>query len=120
MELDVIMLRHYIDSFESSGARKGHWAILALECFTVADELGQYHHLYKRADLSKPGIKETQWKDLPSDPQDDSRLSYTSALATLGSLKLPSFWLPKAARPVFRPRVPPKSEDWVLNPESTG
>ena len=39
--LIVFLFGHYIDSFESSGARKGHWAILALECFTVADELGR-------------------------------------------------------------------------------
>ena len=58
--LIVFMIGHYIDSFKSSGAQKGHWAILALKYFTVADELGWYHHWYKRADLSKPRIMKTQ------------------------------------------------------------
>ena len=46
-------------------------------------------------DLSKSGIKKTWWKDLPSNPQDDSQSSYTSALAVLGSPKLPSYGHPK-------------------------
>ena len=61
----------------------------------VADKLGRYHWWYKWADLQKPGIRETQWKELPSDPQDDSQLSYTMALAMLGSPKQPSYGHPK-------------------------
>ena len=41
--LIVFMFGHYIDTFECLGAWKGHWAILALECFIVVDELGSYH-----------------------------------------------------------------------------
>ena len=89
--LVVFMFRHYIDSFKCHGAWKGHWAILALGCFMVVDELGRYHWWYKQADLLKPRILETRWKELPSDPQDDSQSSYTSALATLGSPKQPSY-----------------------------
>ena len=35
--LIVFMFGYYIDTFESYGAQKGHQAILALECLTVAD-----------------------------------------------------------------------------------
>ena len=38
--LIMFMFGHYIDAFESTGAWQGHWAILALECFTVANQLG--------------------------------------------------------------------------------
>ena len=89
--LIVFMFGHYINAFKLSGAWKGHQAILALECFTIADQLGRYHCWYQRADLTKPGILQTRWMDLPSDPQDDSQSSYTSALAMLGSPKLQSF-----------------------------
>ena len=41
--LVVFMFGHYIDAFKSMGAQKGHWAILALECFIVADQLGWFH-----------------------------------------------------------------------------
>ena len=46
----VFMFTHYIEPFECHGAWKGHRAILALECCTVADELGRYHRWYKQAD----------------------------------------------------------------------
>ena len=83
--LIVFLFAHYIEAFECHGARQGHRAILALECLTVADELGRYHRWYKRADLRKPGIEKTCWKDLPSVPQEDHRSSYASGLAALGS-----------------------------------
>ena len=38
--LIIFMFGHYIDAFKCHGAQKGHWAILALKCFTVVDELG--------------------------------------------------------------------------------
>ena len=38
--LVVFLFAHYIEAFECHGARQGHQAILALECLTVADELG--------------------------------------------------------------------------------
>ena len=69
--LIVFMFGHYIDAFECHGAQKGHRAILALECFNVADELGRFHHLYKRADFRKPRVMKTRWKELPHGPQDD-------------------------------------------------
>ena len=62
---------------------------------TVADELGCYHHWYKRADLQKPRIEKTNWKDLPSVPQEDHRSSYASRLAALGSPKQPSYGHPQ-------------------------
>ena len=37
--LVVFLFAHYIEAFKCHGARKGHWAILALECLMVADEL---------------------------------------------------------------------------------
>ena len=85
--LIVFMFGYYIDGFESHGTR----TILALECLTVADELGRFHWLYKRADLKKPGVMRTQWKELPHKPQDDCHDSYNSALAALGSPKQPSY-----------------------------
>ena len=85
------MFAHYIEAFECHGAWQGHWAILALECLTVADELGCYHCWYKRADLQKPRIEKTCWKDLPSVPQEDHQASYTSGLAALGSPKQPLY-----------------------------
>ena len=33
--LIMFMFGYYIDAFECHGARKGHWAILALKCFMV-------------------------------------------------------------------------------------
>ena len=84
------MFGYYIDAFESYGAWKDHQAILALECLTVADELGRFHQWYKRADLRKPGVMKTRWKELPQKPQDDCRNSYNSVLAALGSPKQPS------------------------------
>ena len=93
--LVVFIFAHYIESFECHGARQDHRAILALKCLTVADELGRYHRWYKQADLRKPGIEKTHWKDLLSEPQEDCRSSYTLALATLGSPKQPSYGHPK-------------------------
>ena len=86
--LIVFLFAHYI---ECHGAWQGHRAILALECLTVANELGCYHRWYKRADLWKPGIEKTRWKDLPSVPQEDHQSSYASGLAALGSPKQPSY-----------------------------
>ena len=83
--LIVFLFAHYIKAFEC------HGAILALECLTVANELGCYHRWYKRADLRKPGIEKTHWKDLPSMPQEDHQSSYASRLAALGSPKQPSY-----------------------------
>ena len=93
--LIVFMFGHYIDAFECHGARKGHRAILSLECLTVADELGRFHHWYKRVDLRKPGVMKTWWKELPHEPQDNCHSSYNSALATIGSPKQPSYRHPK-------------------------
>ena len=89
--LVVFLFAHYIEAFECHGARQGHQAILALECLTMVDELGQYHQWYKRADLWKPGIEKTHWKDLPSASQEDHRSSYAFGLAALGSPKQPSY-----------------------------
>ena len=89
--LVVFLFAHYIKVFECHGAWQGHWAILALECLTIADVLGQYHQWYKRADLQKPRIEKTHWKDLLSKPQEDSRSSYISMLAALGSPQQPSY-----------------------------
>ena len=89
--LIVFLFAHYIEAFECHGTWQGHRAILALECLTVADELECYHHWYKRADLRKPGIKKTRWKDLPSMPQEDHQSSYSSGLAALGSPKQASY-----------------------------
>ena len=83
--LIVFMFGYYINAFECHGARKGHRAILVLECFTVADQLGRFHCWYKRVDLQKPGVMKTLWKELPHEPQDDCRSSYNSALAAMGS-----------------------------------
>ena len=93
--LIVFLFAHYIEAFECHGARQGHRAIMALECLTVADELGCYHRWYKRADLRKPGIKKMRWKDLPSVPQEDHQSSYASGLAALGSPKQPSYGHPQ-------------------------
>ena len=93
--LIVFLFAHYIEAFECHGARQGHRAILVLECLTVADELGCYHRWYKRADLRKPGIEKTRWKDLPSVPQEDHWSSYASGLAALGSPKQPSYGHPQ-------------------------
>ena len=84
------MFGYYIDAFKSYGAWKDHQATLALECLTVAHELGRFHQWYKRADLRKPGVMKTRWKELPQKPQDDCRNSYNSVLAALGSPKQPS------------------------------
>ena len=67
----------------------------------VADKLGRYHHWYKRADLWKPRIKKTHWKDLPSAPQEDHRSSYISKLAALGSPKQPSYGHPQVLGQYF-------------------
>ena len=88
--LVVFLFAHYIEAFECHGARQGHRAILVLECLTVADELGWYHRWYKRANLWKPGIEKTHWKDLASMSQEDHQSSYASGLAALGSPKQPS------------------------------
>ena len=93
--LIVFMFGHYIDAFECHGARKGHRAILVLECFTVADELGRFHWWYKKADLQKPGVMNTQWKELPHELQDDCHSSYNLVLAAIGSPKQPSYRHPK-------------------------
>ena len=93
-DLIVFMFGYYIDAFECHGAWKGHQAILALECFTVADQLGRFHRWYKRADLQKPGVMKTRWKELLHEPQDDCRSSYNSMLAAMGSPMQPSYrWL---------------------------
>ena len=89
--LVVFLFAYYIEAFECHGAWQGHRAILALECLMVADKLGWYHRWYKRADLQKPRIEKTHWKDLPSDPQEDHRSSYISGLAALGSPKQLSY-----------------------------
>ena len=89
--LIVFLFTHYIEAFECHGALQGHRAILALECLTVANELGRYHHWYNREDLWKPGIEKTCWKDLSSVPQEDHQSSYTSRLAALGIHKQPSY-----------------------------
>ena len=99
--LVVFLFAHYIEAFECHGARQGHRAILALECLTMADELGQYHQWYKRADLQRPGIKKTHWKDLPSAPQEDHQSSYTSGLAALGSPKQLSYGHPQVLGQYF-------------------
>ena len=93
--LIVFLFAHYIKAFECHGARQGHQAILALECLTVANELGCYHCWYKRADLRKPGIEKMRCKDLPSVPQEDHWSSYASRLAALGSPKQPSYGHPQ-------------------------
>ena len=93
--LVVFLFAHYIKAFECNGARQGHRAILALECLTVADKLGRYHRWYKRADLQKPGIEKTHWKDLPSAPMEDHWSSYISGLAALGSPKQLSYGHPQ-------------------------
>ena len=93
--LIVFLFAHYIEAFECHDARQVHRAILALECLTVANELGCYHRWYKRADLRKPGIEKMCWKDLPSVPQEDHRSSYASGLAALGSPKQPSYRHPQ-------------------------
>ena len=93
--LIVFMFGYYIDAFECHGARKGHRAILALECFTVADQLGRFHHWYKRADLRKPRVMKIRWKELPHEPQDDCHSSYNSTLAAMGSPMQPSYGHPK-------------------------
>ena len=93
--LIVFLFAHYIEAFECHGAWQGHQAILALECLTVADELGHYHCWYKRADLRKPGIEKMRWKDLPSVPQEDHQSSYASGLAALGSPKQPLYGHPQ-------------------------
>ena len=56
--LIVFMFSHYIDAFECTRAQNGHQAILALECFMVADYLGWFHRWYKWSDLDKqlPGV----------------------------------------------------------------
>ena len=89
--LIVFMFGYYIDGFESYGAWKGHQAILALKCLTITDELGRFHRWYKRADLRKPGVIQTRWKELPHKPQDDCCDSYNLVLAALGSPKQPSY-----------------------------
>ena len=89
------MFGYYTNAFESYGDRKAHRVILALESLTVADELGRFHRWYKWADLRKPGVMKTRWKELPQKPQDDCCNSYNSALATLGSPKQPSYSHPK-------------------------
>ena len=99
--LIVFLFAHYIEAFECHGAWQGHRAILALECLTVANELGRYHCWYKRADLWKPGIEKTCWKDLPSVPQEDQQSSYASRLAALGSPKQPSYGHPQKLGPYF-------------------
>ena len=93
--LIVFMFSYYIDAFECHGAWKGHQAILALECFTVADQLGRFHCWYKRADLQKLGVMKTRWKELPHEPQDDCLSSYNSTLAAMGSPMRPSYGHPK-------------------------
>ena len=93
--LIVFMFGYYIDAFKCHGAQKGHRAILALECFTVADQLGRFHRWYKRADLRKPGVMKTRWKELPHEPQDDCHSSYNSMLAAMGSPMQPSYGHPK-------------------------
>ena len=91
----IFMFGYYINAFESYGARKGHQAILALECLTVTDELGRFHRWYKRVDLRKPGVMKTRWKELLQKPQDDCSNSYNLVLAALGSPKQPSYSHPK-------------------------
>ena len=93
--LIVFMFGYYINAFECHGARKGHWAILALRCFMVAAQLGRFHCWYKQADLRKPEVMKTWWKELPHEPQDDCRSSYNSTLAAMGSPKQPSYGHPK-------------------------
>ena len=91
----------FLSCITSRPLRQGHGAILALECLMVADELGWYHCWYKRADLQKPGIEKTHWKDLPSTPQEDHQSSYISGLAALGSPKQPSYGHPQVLGQYF-------------------
>ena len=93
--LIIFMFGHYIDASKCHGAWKGHWAILALKCFTVVDELGRFQKWYKIADLRKSGVMKTQWKELPREPQDDCCSSYNLALAAMGIPKQPSYGHPK-------------------------
>ena len=93
--LIVFLFAHYIKAFKCHGVWQGHRTILVLECLMVADELGQYHCWYKRADLQKPRIEKTRWKDLASAPMEDHRSSYISGLAALGSPKQPSYGHPQ-------------------------
>ena len=93
--LVVFLFPHYIEAFKCHRAWQGHWTILVLECLTVADELGWYHRWYKRADLRKPWIEKTCWKDLSSVPQEDHQSSYVSGLAALGSPKQLSYGHPQ-------------------------
>ena len=89
------MFGYYIDAFECYGAQKGHRAILAQECFMVADQLLRFHHWYKRVDLQKPGVMNTRWEELPHEPQDDCCSSYNSTLAAMGSPMQASYRHPK-------------------------
>ena len=93
--LIVFLFTHYIEAFECHGAWQGHRAILVLECLMVMDELGRYHHWYKRADLRKPGIEKTCWKDLSSTPMEDHWSSYIPRLTALGSPKQPFYRHPQ-------------------------
>ena len=94
-------------------AWQGHWAILALECLTVADELGQYHHWYKRANLWKPGIEKTRWKDLASTPMEDHWSSYISGVGSSGQPQAAILRASTGTWTVFRPCRP-------VDPESQG
>ena len=95
--LVMFMFGHYIDAFECTGAQNGHWAILALECFMVANHLGQFHQWYKQTDLDKqpPREKSAKWKDMTDPPQNHVRPHFAYALALLGSPKEPSYGHPK-------------------------
>ena len=99
--LIVFLFAHYIEAFECHGARQGYWAILVLECLTAADELARYHRWYKRANLWKPRIEKTHWKDLASAPMEDHQSSYISGLAALGSPKQPSYRHPQVLSRYF-------------------
>ena len=99
--LVVFLFAHNIEAFKCHGARQGHRAILVLECLMVADELGRYHHWYKRADLEKPGIEKTHWKDLASVPMEYHQSSYISGLAAQGSPKQPSYGHPQVLGQYF-------------------
>ena len=94
--LIVFMLGHYIDAFECHGAWKGHWAILALKCFTVADEVGKIPLVVQNSRPAEVrGHEDLVEGAAMHEPQDNCRSSYNSALATMGSPKQPSYGHPK-------------------------
>ena len=88
---------NYIDAFKCTRAQNGHRAILALECFTVADHPGWFHQWYKWTDLDKqpPREKSAKWMDMTDPLQNDVRPHFASTLALMGSPKKLSYSHPK-------------------------